>query len=67
MLQNVPYILQVMQTVVKAEKLKKAPIEEMLKDVYDEMPPHIQEQLNEIKAHVQQYHEHYPVDNFESS
>ncbi|CAL1289213.1 unnamed protein product [Larinioides sclopetarius] len=58
---------QVMQTVVKAEKLKRAPIDEMLKDVYDEMPPHLKEQLDAIKAHVEQYHEHYPVDNYEKA
>ncbi|PRD33639.1 UNVERIFIED_CONTAM: Bckdha [Trichonephila clavipes] len=58
---------QVMQTVVKAEKLKRAPIDEMLKDVYDEMPPHLKEQLEAIKAHIEQYHEHYPVDNYEKN
>lgn len=58
---------QVMQTMVKAEKLKRAPIDEMLKDVYDEMPPHIQEQLEAIKSHIEQYKEHYPLDNYEKS
>lgn len=58
---------QVMQTVVKAEKLKKPPIEEMVKDVYDEMPQNLVEQLEKIKQHVEQHKEHYPVDNFVKS
>lgn len=56
---------QVMQTVVEAEKLKKPPFDEMLRDVYSDMPPHLEEQLLKIKDHVAHYNEHYPTDNYE--
>ena len=48
-----------------AEKLKKPNPEEMFKDVYKEMTPHLTEQLADMKKHVRQYEEHYPLGQFE--
>ncbi|XP_071490754.1 2-oxoisovalerate dehydrogenase subunit alpha, mitochondrial-like [Diadema antillarum] len=48
-----------------AEKRKKPSPSLMLTDVYEEMPPHLQNQLEEMKKHVEQYKEHYPLDMYE--
>lgn len=37
----------------------------MFKDVYKEMTPQLQKQMDEMKKHVKQYKEHYPLDQYE--
>ncbi|XP_033127978.1 2-oxoisovalerate dehydrogenase subunit alpha, mitochondrial-like [Anneissia japonica] len=56
---------QVMEGFQAAEKLKKPSPTQMFLDVYDEPPKRLQEQLTEMKNHVEQYKEHYPVKTFE--
>lgn len=48
----------------KAEKLKKSSPSYMFTDVYDEMPVRLQKQMDDTKAHVEKYKQHYP-DNFD--
>ena len=33
--------------------------------MYKELPIHLEKQLSEMKKHVEQYKEHYPVDAYE--
>jgi len=60
-----PVSKQILEAFARAEKKKKPSPVEMFKDVYAELPVHLQKQMNEMKEHVKQYKEHYPVDNFE--
>jgi 2-oxoisovalerate dehydrogenase E1 component alpha subunit len=43
-----------------AEKVDVAPIEDIIEDVYDTPPWHLQEQLTHLKEHIKRYPEHYP-------
>nr|WP_136252300.1 thiamine pyrophosphate-dependent dehydrogenase E1 component subunit alpha [Ningiella ruwaisensis] len=43
-----------------AEKVPVCPIEDIIEDVYDTPPWHLQKQLDELKAHINKYPEHYP-------
>uniref|UniRef100_T1IQP4 2-oxoisovalerate dehydrogenase subunit alpha n=1 Tax=Strigamia maritima TaxID=126957 RepID=T1IQP4_STRMM len=56
---------QVMKSFAKAEKLKKPAPELLFTDVYDELTPHLQEQMDEMKRHVSKHADHYPLKNFE--
>ncbi|XP_070578940.1 2-oxoisovalerate dehydrogenase subunit alpha, mitochondrial-like [Ptychodera flava] len=56
--------MNVMQAFQKAEKTLKPSPEELFKDVYDEMPENLKKQMEEMKQHVDQYTEHYPVDSY---
>ena len=55
---------QIMLEFQKAEKLKKSSPSYMFTDVYDEMPVRLQKQMDDTKAHVEKYKQHYP-DNFD--
>ena len=57
---------QVLEAFNSAEKKKKPNIMEMFKDVYDEMPLHLQKQQDSLTEHLQQYQENYPVGNFDN-
>jgi len=37
----------------------------MFDDVYSELPTHLQRQKDELKQHIAQYGDHYPLDSFE--
>ena len=56
---------QVMKAFAEAENEKKGQPESLFEDVYKEMPPHIAKQMNEMKQHVKQYKEHYPLEHFQ--
>ncbi|XP_078674634.1 2-oxoisovalerate dehydrogenase subunit alpha, mitochondrial-like isoform X1 [Branchiostoma floridae x Branchiostoma belcheri] len=56
---------EVMQAFQRAEKKKKPPPSELFYDTYKEMPPHLQQQREQMRTHVAQYPENYPLDNFE--
>ncbi|CAH1264193.1 BCKDHA [Branchiostoma lanceolatum] len=49
----------------RAEKKKKPPPSELFCDTYKEMPPHLQQQREQMRKHVAQYPDNYPLDNFE--
>lgn len=46
------------------QKLKPNPANLFI-DVYDKMPTHIEKQFSQMKTHVAEYEEHYPIDKFE--
>jgi len=58
---------EVLKAFSDAEKTKLAPYDEAYKDVYDKMTPRIQKQLDDTKAHVNKYKEHYNLDKYESN
>ncbi len=51
---------EVMGEMKKAEKVPMPALTEMITDVYETPPWHLQEQLDELKQHVRKYPEHYP-------
>ncbi|GFN97149.1 2-oxoisovalerate dehydrogenase subunit alpha, mitochondrial [Plakobranchus ocellatus] len=55
----------VMKAFAKGENEKKGSPDSCFHDVYKEMPAHIEKQMNEMKQHVQQYKEHYPLEHFQ--
>ena len=42
------------------EKIAKPPVEDLVTDVYDEVPQHLKKQLDELKQHIKKYPESYP-------
>ncbi|XP_045449711.1 2-oxoisovalerate dehydrogenase subunit alpha, mitochondrial [Melitaea cinxia] len=55
----------VVRTMQEAEKKRKPHWKEMLEDVYYDMPPHIQKQMQEMEKHLEKYQEHYPMDQYQ--
>ncbi|KAL5008673.1 hypothetical protein ScPMuIL_014254 [Solemya velum] len=53
---------RVLEAFSKAEAQKKPNPELMFDDVYDEIPEHIKKQKDQMKQHVNQYKEFYPLD-----
>ena len=58
-------MLQVLEAFARAEQRKKPSPGVMFDDVYSELPTHLQRQKDEMKQHLEQYADHYPVDSFE--
>ncbi|KAI5637661.1 dehydrogenase e1 component domain-containing protein [Phthorimaea operculella] len=56
----------VVRTMQEAEKKKKPHWKEMLEDVYYEMPPRIQKQMQQMEEHLSKYKEHYPMNQYQS-
>lgn len=52
---------EILDAVKAAEVIDKPPLEELISDVYAEPTQQLKEQLNELKAHIKKYPEHYPV------
>ena len=50
---------EVLKAFSAAEKLPKPPVKELFTDVYDTMPPHIQEQQRELEELIEKYPDHY--------
>lgn len=53
---------RVMKSFAEAEVRKRPSPVEQFYDVYDELTPDLQKQLQQMKDHVTQYKEHYPLD-----
>ncbi|MDT0594345.1 thiamine pyrophosphate-dependent dehydrogenase E1 component subunit alpha [Glaciecola petra] len=51
---------QILSSLKRAEKVAINPIEDIIEDVYDTPPWHLQKQLTELKTHIQKYPQHYP-------
>lgn len=51
---------KVLAAVKVAEKIEKPPVEDLITDVYAEIPKHLQHQLDELKEHIGKYPESYP-------
>lgn len=56
---------QVIEAINHAEKQKRLPIMTMFDDVYDKLPANLRRQRDELKHHLEQYGEHYPIDQHE--
>ncbi len=50
----------VLAAVKVAEKIDKPPVEDLVTDVYDQIPTHLQSQLDELKRHIKKYPDAYP-------
>lgn len=57
---------EILDALKAAEKVPVAPIEEIVEDVYDEVPWHLKEQRDALIAHIRQYPEKYPKTSGES-
>ena len=53
-----------MQAFSRAEKVLKPPIQELFRDVYKEVPKHLQAQSKECMEHIAKYPHEYPTENF---
>lgn len=51
---------EVLESMKRAEKRPPPPLESLVGDVYDEVPPTLAEQLEQLKAHIAKYPEAYP-------
>ena len=51
---------EVLAAVKVSEKIAKPPVEDLVSDVYDQVPEHLQKQLDELKVHIKKYPEAYP-------
>lgn len=58
--------IQVMESFAKAEKRKKPNPTELFKDVYEEIPPHLQKQMDSLKEHLSKNEDKYPTQNYEA-
>lgn len=50
----------VLKELKQVEKVPVCNIDEIVTDVYSEVPWHLEEQLQELKEHIKKYPEHYP-------
>lgn len=55
-----------MESFAKAEKRKKPNPTELFKDVYEEIPPHLQKQMDSLKEHLSKNEDKYPTQNYEA-
>ena len=51
----------VLAAVKVAEKVNKPSLQDMVTDVYDEVPPHLQKQVDELAEHIKLYPQAYPA------
>ncbi|MDX1635622.1 MAG: thiamine pyrophosphate-dependent dehydrogenase E1 component subunit alpha [Marinobacter sp.] len=51
---------EVLETMKRSEKLPPPPLDSLVSDVYDEVPEHLAQQLDSLKAHIRRYPEAYP-------
>mmetsp|Transcript_52765 Transcript_52765/g.114571 ORF Transcript_52765/g.114571 Transcript_52765/m.114571 type:complete len:182 (+) Transcript_52765:209-754(+) len=59
--------LEVLQSIERSEVKLKPKVEEMFEDVYDEVPAALQEQAEQLRAHVSKYPEHYQLSSYTQS
>ncbi|PVU93596.1 hypothetical protein BB561_003164 [Smittium simulii] len=57
---------RVLEAFAAAEKMKKPTISTMFSDVYDNSPPHLQAQFEEVQALISKYPDYYKVNDFSS-
>jgi len=57
---------QVIEAFNWAEKLKRLPISSMFDDVYDEMPANLRRQREELRQHLEEFGDQYPLGEYES-
>ena len=52
---------EVLEAMKKAEKRPPPPLESLITDVYDQVTPSLQQQLDKLKAHIRKYPDAYPA------
>ena len=52
---------EILAAVKVAEVVDKPALEEIITDVYDQPTEHLQNQYDELKAHIKKYPDAYPV------
>lgn len=52
---------EVLDALKVAEVVAKPSLDELVTDVYEHVPAHLQKQLDQLKAHIDKYPEHYPA------
>jgi 2-oxoisovalerate dehydrogenase E1 component alpha subunit len=57
---------QVLDALKLAEQQKKPPFSELFTDVYDVVPPHLEEQKTQLLEHLAKYPDAYPTDQHQS-
>lgn len=58
---------QVLREFSKAEKRLKPDWKVMFSDVYEEIPPHLQEQMTKTEEHLRLHGDKYPLKHYEES
>lgn len=56
---------QARQALKGAVEQKKPSVDQMFEDVYESLPPHLQDQQDHLKNHVRKYAEYYDLPNFQ--
>ncbi|HKK56148.1 thiamine pyrophosphate-dependent dehydrogenase E1 component subunit alpha [Marinobacter sp.] len=51
---------EVLETMKRAQKRPPPPLESLVTDVYDEVPPELNRQLENLKTHIRRYPDAYP-------
>ncbi|WP_203141554.1 thiamine pyrophosphate-dependent dehydrogenase E1 component subunit alpha [Marinobacter mangrovi] len=51
---------EVLETMKRAQKRPPPPLESLVTDVYDEVPPSLNRQFEKLKAHIRKYPDAYP-------
>ena len=51
---------EVLETMKRAQKLPPPPLETLVTDVYDEVPPALKAQFEKLKSHIRKYPDEYP-------
>jgi len=54
------YRVEVLDQMKKSEVIDPPSLRSMVTDVYAEVPKHLEEQYQELKAHIKKYPDHYP-------
>ncbi|WP_440875409.1 thiamine pyrophosphate-dependent dehydrogenase E1 component subunit alpha [Thalassotalea sp. PLHSN55] len=52
---------EVLAALKVAEKIEKPPVEDLVTDVYHDVPAHLQNQLEQLKEHIKKYPDQYPI------
>lgn len=55
---------EVLTAMGEAEECLLPPISQLFQDTYKEMPKHLEEQHEQLKAHLEKYGEHYDLHDF---
>lgn len=58
---------EVLDTMKRAQKRSPPPLDSLVTDVYDEVPPELQRQFDALKAHIRKYPDAYPKSAHDSS
>ena len=51
---------EVLETMKRAQKRPPPPLDSLVSDVYDQVPPGLKDQMEKLKAHIRRYPDEYP-------